>query len=112
MLLQVLRSESGTKLPTSALQRFGRAYFRRVDRSRGLPPNIDLHHFIERDAVLAPIVELRRSRRRMRRHLARFFQRAAILEVGRDAGAAEGVVADFRGDAGRLWRAGAPSSRR
>jgi hypothetical protein len=38
----------------------------------------------------------------MHRHLARFFQRAPILEVGRDARAAEGVVADFGGDAGRL----------
>jgi len=38
------------------------AYFCRVDRSRDLPPNIDLHHLIKCDAVLAPIVELRSAR--------------------------------------------------
>src|SRR5262245_6537423 len=37
----------------------------------------------------------------MRRHLAGLLQRAPILEVGRDASAAEGVVADLRCDAGR-----------
>jgi hypothetical protein len=31
----------------------------------------------------------------MRRHLARLLERTAIFEVGGDAGAAEGVVADF-----------------
>src|SRR5215470_11950981 len=67
-----------------------------------LPPNIDLHHFIERDAVLAAIVELGGAGRGMRRHLAGLLERAAVLEVGRDARAAEGVVAHMRGDAGRL----------
>src|SRR5262245_4243859 len=42
----------------------------------------------------------------MRRHLARLLQRAAVFQVGRDARAAEGVVAYFGGDAGRL---GAPA---
>src|SRR5215467_3775979 len=64
--------------------------------------NIDLHDLIERDAVLASILELRRPRRGVRRHLARLLERASVLEVGRDARAAEGVVADFGGDAGRL----------
>src|SRR5262245_27088829 len=77
-------------------------YFYREDRSVGLPPNIDLHDFIEGDAVLAPIVELRGAGRRMRRHLAGLLQRATVLEVGRNARAAEGVVADLRCDAGRL----------
>src|SRR5262249_45528952 len=45
------------------------AIFYREDRSVGLPPNIDLHHFIERDAVLASVVELSGAGRRMRRHL-------------------------------------------
>jgi len=42
----------------------------------------------------------------MRRHLTGLLQRAAVLQVGGDAGAAEGVVADFGGDADRL---GAPA---
>src|SRR6516162_1226886 len=70
------------------------------------PPNIDLHDFIERDAILTPVVELRGAGRGMRRHLARLLQRAAVLEIGGDAGAAEGVVAHFRGDASSL---GAPA---
>src|SRR5215468_4965267 len=37
----------------------------------------------------------------MGRHLARLFERAAVLEVGGDARAAKGVVADLRCDAGR-----------
>jgi len=69
---------------------------------KSLPPNIDLHDLVERDAVLAPIVELGRAGGGMCRHLARLLQRAAILEVGGDASAAEGVVADLRCDAGRL----------
>src|SRR5215468_6641798 len=38
----------------------------------------------------------------MRRHLARLLERAAVFQVGRNASAAEGVVADLRCDAGRL----------
>src|SRR5262245_34864111 len=38
----------------------------------------------------------------MRRHLPRLLERAAVLEIGRDPRAAEGVVADLRGDASRL----------
>ena len=70
-----------------------------------LPPNIDLHDFIKRDAVLAPIVELGGAGRRMRRHLAGFLECAAVLEVGGDPRAAESVVADLCRDAGLL---GAP----
>jgi len=51
-------------------------------------PNIDLHHLIERDPVLAPIVELGRAGRCMRRHLARLLERAAVFKVGGDVGAA------------------------
>src|SRR5262245_54709045 len=68
----------------------------------GLPANIDLHDLVERDAVLAPIVELGGAGRRMRRHLTRLLECATVLEVGRNASAAEGVVADLRCDAGRL----------
>jgi len=38
----------------------------------------------------------------MRRHLARLFERALVLEVGRDASATEGVIAHLGGDASRL----------
>src|SRR5262249_5413201 len=37
----------------------------------------------------------------MRRHLTGLLQRAPVLEAGRNASAAEGVVADLRCDAGR-----------
>src|SRR5262249_1864344 len=62
------------------------------------PPNIDLHALIRRDGVVAPIVEGRRA--------GGGWAATAVLRVGHDAGAAEGVVADFRGDAGGL---GAPA---
>src|SRR5262249_6909881 len=86
------------------MQRLGWVFWYscRRDLSVGLPPNIDLHHFIERDAVLAPVVELGGAGGGMRRHLARLLERAAVLQVSGDAGAAEGVVADLRCDAGRL----------
>jgi hypothetical protein len=56
-------------------------YICRVDRSDGfgLPPNIDLHHFIKGDAVLAAVVELRGAGGGMGRHLARLLERAAGL---------------------------------
>ena len=62
----------------------------------GLAPNIDLHDFIKRDATLAPVIELRGAGRPMRRHPAGLLEGAAVLKVGRDARAAEGVVADLR----------------
>ena len=62
--------------------------------------NIDLHDLVERDAVLAPVVELGGVGGGMRRHLACLPERATVLEVGGDAGATEGVVAHLGGDAG------------
>src|SRR5215831_7972439 len=52
-------------------------YFCRGNRRVCLPPNIDLHHFIERDAILAAVVELRGAGGGMRRHLARLLKCAA-----------------------------------
>src|SRR5262245_12143108 len=66
-----------------------------------LPRNIDLHDLIERDAILAAVIELGGARGGLRRHLTGLLQRATVLEVGRNASAAEGVVADLRCDAGR-----------
>src|SRR5262245_34702210 len=68
----------------------------------GSAPNNDLHDLIERDAILAAVIELGGAGRRMRRHLPRLLERATVLEVGRNASAAEGVVADLRCDAGLL----------
>src|SRR5262245_47473441 len=50
--------------------------------------NIDLHHFIERDAIIAAVVELRGAGGGMRRHLAGLLERTAVLEVGCDASTA------------------------
>jgi hypothetical protein len=51
--------------------------------------------------LVAPvIVELRRARRGMVRHRRRFFQRAAVLEISRDASRSETVVAEFGCDPG------------
>ena len=57
---------------------------------------------IEADVVGAPIVEPGGPGVGMVGHLARLFQRAAIFEVGSDAGTPKGMVADRRGDAGAL----------
>ena len=45
------------------------------------------------------IIELRRARRGVVRHRGGLFERAAILEVGRDPRRAEGTIADLGGDA-------------
>ena len=57
---------------------------------------------VERDLVAGAVVELGRARRLVRRDLLRVLQRAAVLEVGGDAGGAEGVAADRGLDAGGL----------
>src|SRR5690349_16146847 len=55
---------------------------------------------IERDLVAGPVVELRRARTLMRSHRLRVFERAAGLEIGRNAGRAEGMTADLGLEAG------------
>src|SRR5271169_2715288 len=55
---------------------------------------------IEAELVAPAIVELRRARRGVVRHRRGLFQRAAVLEIGRDAGRPEAVVAEFGCDAG------------
>src|SRR5262249_53226680 len=50
-----------------------------------LPANIDLHHFIERDAIIAAVVALRGGGGARRRHRAGFREGPAFLEVGCDA---------------------------
>ena len=62
------------------------------------------HHpldLIEAHFVVPTIVKLRGARAGVVRHRGSFFERTAVLEIGGDARGAEGVIADFRLDAGR-----------
>jgi len=61
---------------------------------RGPSPDIDLHDLIEGDAILAPVVQLGGAGGGVCRHLPRLLQRAAVLEVGGDAGGSKRVAAD------------------
>ena len=56
---------------------------------------------VEADVVAAPVIKLGGARRCVVRHRRGLFERAAIFQIGGDAGRAERVVADRRGDAGR-----------
>src|SRR5262252_8285231 len=89
-----------TQLPTSARERLVEMFCRGGD----LPPNIDLHHFIRGDAVIALVVELGGAGRCMCRHLARLPECPTVFEVSRDAGTAM-PGADFGGDARGLGAA-------
>ncbi len=64
---------------------------------------------VETELVAPAIVELRRARRRVVRHRRGLFQRAAVLEIRRDPGRPETVVAEPGCDAGR---GGAPTDHR
>ena len=52
------------------------------------------------EPVAPAVVELRRARRGVVRHRRRLFQGAAVLEVGRDPGRPEALVAQLVCDAG------------
>jgi hypothetical protein len=56
--------------------------------------------FIEGGLVAAPVIEAGRARALVIGHLLRDFEPATILEVGRDAGGAEGVAGDLGLDPG------------
>jgi hypothetical protein len=56
--------------------------------------------FVERDLVLPAVVEFGRPRRFVVRDLLRDFEFTAVLQIRRDAGRAEGVIANARFDAG------------
>jgi hypothetical protein len=56
---------------------------------------------IEADLIASAIVELGRARRRMVRHRGGLFQRAPVLEVGRDPGRPKTVVTELGFDSGR-----------
>src|ERR1700724_1437908 len=55
-------------------------------------------HLVEAHLVAPAIVKLRRARRGVVRHGSGLFERPAVLQIGGDAGRAEAVIADFRGD--------------
>src|SRR5580704_3937494 len=57
---------------------------------------------VERNLVLSAVIKLGCPRRFVVSNLLRDFQLAAVLQIGRDAGRAEGVIADPRFDAGRF----------
>ncbi len=59
-------------------------------------------HVVEAHVLGAAVIEARGARIGMVCHLARLLQRAAVLEVGGDAGPAKRVVSDRGGDAGLL----------
>ncbi len=54
---------------------------------------------IERNLVLAPVVELRRAGGFVVGDVLRGFQRSAVLQVRRDTGGAKRVISYFRFDA-------------
>jgi hypothetical protein len=66
---------------------------------------------IERDLIAAPVTEAGSPGRLMDGHLLGDLQPAAVLEVGRYPGGAEGVAADLGLDAGPGWPAGESSAR-
>src|SRR5260370_37354613 len=57
--------------------------------------------FIEAEFIAPGIIELRRARRGMVCLCRGFFERAAVVEIGRDPGRAEAVVAELGSNAGR-----------
>ena len=69
------------------------------------------HHTLQRELYRNPlhlvgpaIVELRGAGRGVVRHRGGVFERAAVFQVGGDAGRAEGVIADLGLDAGGAAR--------
>ncbi len=61
----------------------------------------DLLYLIEAEFLAPAVVELRRARRCVVRHLRGLLQRAAVLQIRGDAGRPEAVVAEPGGDASR-----------
>src|ERR1700758_1000388 len=71
--------------------------FRRFENSDRNP--FDL---IKRDFVIAAVIKLGRPWRFVVGDLLRDFEFAAVLQILRDAGRAEGMIANLRFDAGRF----------
>ena len=60
----------------------------------------DALHLIERDLVVAPIIQFSRARALVRRHLLRVFEQTAVEQLDGDSGRPERVTAELRGDPG------------
>jgi hypothetical protein len=71
--------------------------------------NHDPLDLIERDLIVAPVIEAGGARALMVGHLLRDFELAAVAQVFGDAGGAEGVIADPGQDAGAAGAPAAPS---
>ena len=59
------------------------------------PLHPDPLHLVEAEFLAPPVVELRRARAGVVRHLRRLLQRAAVLQIRRDPGRAEAVIANL-----------------
>jgi hypothetical protein len=57
---------------------------------------------VERNFIISPVIELGCPRRFVVRDLLRDLEFTAVLEIRRDAGRAEGMIANPRFDAGRF----------
>jgi hypothetical protein len=62
----------------------------------------DSLYLVERNLILSAVIKHGRPRRFVVSDLLRHFQLAAVLQIRRDAGRAEGMIADARLDAGRF----------
>src|ERR1700731_1983289 len=62
----------------------------------------DSLYLVERNLVLSAVIKLGCPRRFVISDLLRDFEFSAVLQIGRDAGRAEGMIADPRFDAGRF----------
>lgn len=62
---------------------------------------MDPFDLVKTNVVAAPVIQLRRPRRRVVGHRGGIFERAAVFQIGGDTGRAERVIADLRADAGR-----------
>ena len=73
---------------------FGRLIMRFLDR--------DSLYLVERNLVITPVIKFGCPRRFVVSDLLRDFELAAVLQIRRDAGRAEGMTANPRFDAGRF----------
>ena len=73
--------------------RFRSRDWNRKPPNRAILPVMDALDFLFRDAVLATIVEFCGTHIGMARHVLGVLERGAVLEIGRDAGAAHQVRA-------------------
>jgi hypothetical protein len=64
------------------------------------PSNPDLLHLVEGHVVAAAVVELRRAGAGVVCHDSGFFQAAAVLQIGGDAGRPEAVVSGLGRNSG------------